>query len=43
MYHYGVVDDSDPRFHQSFEDVYNTPSLQNKWYLIAGNHGKFIV
>ena len=41
MYHYGVVDDTDQRFQQSFEDVYNTPNLQTKWYLIAGNHGMF--
>jgi hypothetical protein len=40
MYHQGVTDENDPRFQESFETVYNTPSLQTDWYLIAGNHGE---
>jgi len=41
FYHEGVLDENDPRFEQSFENVYTPQSLQKPWYAIAGNHGKF--
>ena len=40
FYDDGVTEEADPRFQETFEDVYTQDSLQNNWYAIAGNHGK---
>jgi len=31
-------DETDPRFHETFEDVYTNKSLQIPFYVVAGNH-----
>lgn len=39
FYFNGVKKVEDPRFHQTFENVYSDPVLKtSKWYMIAGNH-----
>jgi len=38
FYEHGVTDENDPRFQETFENVYTDPSLQIKWYIVAGNH-----
>lgn len=38
FYYRGVKTVDDFRFNATFEKVYNSASLQKKWYMIAGNH-----
>jgi tartrate-resistant acid phosphatase type 5 len=38
FYYRGVKHVDDFRFFATYERVYNSPSLQKNWYLIAGNH-----
>lgn len=39
FYSHGIpTNDRDPRFKNTFEDVYTAASLQSRWYIIAGNH-----
>lgn len=38
FYPKGVVSESDPLWHYSFENVYTAHSLQDDWYPILGNH-----
>ncbi|XP_064626660.1 tartrate-resistant acid phosphatase type 5-like [Lineus longissimus] len=38
FYFDGVVNVHDPRFHETYEDVFTHDSLQTPWYLVAGNH-----
>jgi tartrate-resistant acid phosphatase type 5 len=38
FYPRGVVSETDPLWHFSFENVYTAHSLQNDWYPIFGNH-----
>ncbi|XP_030852636.1 tartrate-resistant acid phosphatase type 5 [Strongylocentrotus purpuratus] len=38
FYENGVKDVHDPRFRQTFEDVYTAESLQVPWYIVPGNH-----
>ncbi|RUS81864.1 hypothetical protein EGW08_010387 [Elysia chlorotica] len=41
FYFTGVDNVTDPRFKQTFEDVYIAESLQVPWYMIAGNHDHY--
>lgn len=41
MYHDGVTNEYDPRFQESFEDVYTPASLQTPWYPVIGNHDSY--
>lgn len=38
FYHGGVESVGDPRWRDTFESVYNAPSLQTPWYSVLGNH-----
>ncbi len=38
FYENGVASVEDPQWQQTFEKVYNAPSLQIPWYVILGNH-----
>jgi acid phosphatase len=38
FYDDGVASTDDPHWRQSFEDVYQAPSLQAPWYVVLGNH-----
>ncbi|XP_019850708.1 PREDICTED: tartrate-resistant acid phosphatase type 5-like isoform X2 [Amphimedon queenslandica] len=38
FYEDGVKDVDDPRFNETFEEVFTAPSLQKRWYAICGNH-----
>eukprot|EP00759_Apiculatamorpha_spiralis_P046296 PhF_6_TR42764/c0_g1_i1/m.64679/K14379/ACP5; tartrate-resistant acid phosphatase type 5 len=39
FYDSGVpTNEHDPRFKETFEDVYTAASLQTPWYMVAGNH-----
>src|ERR1700744_2006269 len=38
FYPKGVVSETDPLFHYSFENIYTAHSLQCDWYPILGNH-----
>ncbi|XP_041476033.1 tartrate-resistant acid phosphatase type 5-like [Lytechinus variegatus] len=38
FYEHGVKHVHDPRFRQTFEDVYAAESLQVPWYIVPGNH-----
>lgn len=41
MYYHGVRNEDDARFNETFESVFTAPSLQHKWYVIAGNHDHY--
>ena len=34
----GVKSDVDPRWKETFEEVYSGPNLQRRWYVVLGNH-----
>ncbi|GAQ81423.1 purple acid phosphatase [Klebsormidium nitens] len=38
FYELGLKNDSDPKFTQSFTDIYSSPGLQKQWYAVLGNH-----
>ncbi|KAF5750070.1 Purple acid phosphatase 3 [Tripterygium wilfordii] len=38
FYDDGLTGVDDPAFHQSFMDIYTSPSLQKQWYNVLGNH-----
>jgi acid phosphatase len=38
FYDDGVASTDDSHWRQSFEDVYDAPSLQTPWYVVLGNH-----
>jgi tartrate-resistant acid phosphatase type 5 len=38
FYDDGVKNEFDPRFKATFENVFTAPSLQTRWYVVAGNH-----
>ena len=39
FYYEGVVDEYDPRFNETFENIFNASSLENiPFYVVAGNH-----
>ena len=38
FYEDGVVNDTDPQWKTTYEDVYTHPALQLPWYAIEGNH-----
>ncbi|XWS69457.1 hypothetical protein CRYUN_Cryun04dG0180900 [Craigia yunnanensis] len=38
FYDDGLTGVHDPAFHQSFTDIYTSPSLQRQWYIVLGNH-----
>ncbi|KAL3870035.1 hypothetical protein ACJMK2_042652 [Sinanodonta woodiana] len=38
FYFDGVTNDDDKRFQETFETVFKDQSLQNAWYVVAGNH-----
>ncbi|XP_006811313.1 tartrate-resistant acid phosphatase type 5-like [Saccoglossus kowalevskii] len=38
FYEDGVLSVDDPRFQETFENVFTAKSLYNPWYVVAGNH-----
>lgn len=38
FYSHGVQNADDPRFQETFENVFTADSLQVPWYVVAGNH-----
>jgi len=38
FYYSGVSNVDDPRFKTTYEQIFTAPSLQSRWYVIAGNH-----
>eukprot|EP00731_Ephydatia_muelleri_P019619 Em0012g444a len=38
FYSNGVTDVADPRFRETFENVFKVSSLQSRWYMVCGNH-----
>src|ERR1700754_1430566 len=38
FYPKGVVSETDPLFHYSFENIYTAHSLQCDWHVVMGNH-----
>jgi tartrate-resistant acid phosphatase type 5 len=38
FYPNGVKSDSDPRWKETFEDIYNGKNMQCRWYIVLGNH-----
>ncbi|KAL5467624.1 hypothetical protein EMCRGX_G031883 [Ephydatia muelleri] len=41
FYEYGVQDVADPRFGETFENVFTASSLQSRWYALCGNHDHY--
>ncbi|XP_019850709.1 PREDICTED: tartrate-resistant acid phosphatase type 5-like isoform X3 [Amphimedon queenslandica] len=41
FYTYGVKSVDDPRFKETFEDVFTADSLQKRWYVFCGNHDHY--
>ncbi|XP_065827829.1 tartrate-resistant acid phosphatase type 5-like isoform X2 [Oscarella lobularis] len=41
FYHHGVKNVNDPRFRETFENVFDAPSLQSTWLVILGNHDHY--
>ncbi len=41
FYEFGVKTADDVRFKDSFETIYHQSELQNRWYMIAGNHDHY--
>ncbi|XP_065175618.1 tartrate-resistant acid phosphatase type 5-like [Sycon ciliatum] len=41
FYTEGVKNVDDPRFKETFEDVYTASSLMSRWYVLAGNHDHY--
>ena len=38
FYTEGVLSTDDPKWERSYEDIYDAPSLQTRWYATLGNH-----
>ncbi|CAI8034749.1 Tartrate-resistant acid phosphatase type 5 [Geodia barretti] len=41
FYDLGVKDASDPRFQNTFENVFTAKALQSRWYVVCGNHDHY--
>lgn len=41
FYTQGVQNVDDPRFKETYEDVFTAGSLQSRWYVIVGNHDHY--
>lgn len=41
FYDTGVTDVTDPRFKETFEDLFTADSLQSRWYVVLGNHDHY--
>ncbi|XP_066912316.1 tartrate-resistant acid phosphatase type 5-like [Clytia hemisphaerica] len=41
FYFTGVKNEYDHRFNETYNDVFNQPSLQVPWYVVAGNHDHY--
>jgi tartrate-resistant acid phosphatase type 5 len=38
FYDTGIKSVDDTRFQTTFEDIYSSPELQKRWYMVPGNH-----
>ncbi|XP_054748316.2 tartrate-resistant acid phosphatase type 5-like [Lytechinus pictus] len=41
FYEKGVTSVDDPRFNETYEDVFQWPSMQIPWYVVGGNHDHY--
>ncbi|XP_068720388.1 tartrate-resistant acid phosphatase type 5-like [Montipora capricornis] len=41
FYEFGVKNEDDPRFQETFENVFTAKSLMTPWYFCAGNHDHY--